>query len=78
MTDEAGRTGRPVQRQERSEGGDLCVRLAVATTLKPEYAEVLQAIEVGGTPGGGERTIAKQSCGACAEHGCLNCTCRIH
>lgn len=70
----------------------------LATTLKPEYAEALQAIEVGGTP---VKTFAEQkglspnnaavrvyrarealkkrvaeSCGTCAEHGCLNCTCR--
>ena len=70
----------------------------LATTLKPEYAEALQAIEVGGTP---VKTFAEQkglsasnaavrvfrarealkkrvneSCGTCAEHGCLNCTCK--
>jgi len=70
----------------------------LATTLKPEYAEALQAIEVEGTP---VKTFAKQralsasnaavrvfrardalkkrvteSCGTCAEHGCVNCTCR--
>jgi RNA polymerase sigma factor (sigma-70 family) len=70
----------------------------LATTLKPEYAEALQAIEVGGTP---VKVFAEQkglsssnaavrvfrarealkkrvaeSCGVCAEHGCLNCTCR--
>lgn len=70
----------------------------LAATLKPEYADALQAIEVGGTP---VATFASQkgltpgnaavrvfraraalrqkvveSCGACAEHGCTNCTCR--
>ena len=69
----------------------------LAATLKPEYAEALQEIEVGGTP---VKTFAAQrglsssnaavrvyrarealkkrvteSCGICAEHGCLNCTC---
>jgi RNA polymerase sigma-70 factor (ECF subfamily) len=73
-----------------------CVgRLAI--TLKPEYAEALQEIEVQGTP---VKTFAEQkglsasnaavrvfrarealkkrvleSCGTCAEHGCVNCTC---
>lgn len=67
-------------------------------TLKPEYAEALQAIEVAGTP---VKAFAEQkglsssnaavrvfrarealkkcvteSCGTCAEHGCVNCTCR--
>lgn len=70
----------------------------LAHTLKPEYAEALQAIEVGGMP---VKAFAEQnglsasnaavrvfrarealkkrvteSCGLCAEHGCLNCTCR--
>ena len=72
--------------------------LALAATLKPEYAEALQAIEVTGTP---VKAFAEQkglsssnaavrvfrarealkkrvieSCGTCAEHGCLNCTCK--
>jgi RNA polymerase sigma-70 factor (ECF subfamily) len=66
--------------------------------LKPECAEALSAIEVGGTP---VKVFAEQkglsssnaavrvfrarealkkrvseSCGTCAEHGCLNCTCK--
>lgn len=70
----------------------------LAATLKPEYAEALSAIEVGGTP---VKVFAEQkglsssnaavrvfrarealkkrvseSCGTCAEHGCLNCTCK--
>jgi RNA polymerase sigma factor (sigma-70 family) len=70
----------------------------LAATLKPEYAEALQAIEVAGTP---VKTFAEQkglkpgnaavrlfrarealkkrlreSCGTCAEHGCMDCTCR--
>jgi RNA polymerase sigma factor (sigma-70 family) len=78
---------------------EICACVSrLATTLKPEYAEALEAIEVGGTP---VKTFAEQkglspsnaavrvfrarealkkrvteSCGTCAEHGCLNCTCR--
>ena len=69
----------------------------LARTLKPEYAEAIQAVEVGGTP---VKTFAAQkgltannaavrvfraraalkkrvteSCGTCAEHGCVDCTC---
>ena len=69
----------------------------LAATLKPEYAEALTAIEIGGTP---VKTFAEQkglsssnaavrvfrarealkkrvveSCGTCAEHGCVHCTC---
>jgi RNA polymerase sigma-70 factor (ECF subfamily) len=77
---------------------EICACVSrLATTLKPEYAEALQAIEIGGTP---VRTFAQQkgltagnaavrvfrarqalrkrvteSCGTCAEHGCVNCTC---
>lgn len=69
----------------------------LAARLKPEYAEALQAIDVGGipvktfaaerglTPGhAGVRVFrarealkkrVAESCGTCAEHGCLNCTC---
>jgi RNA polymerase sigma-70 factor (ECF subfamily) len=80
---------------------EICACVSrLAATLKPEYAEALQAIEVGGTP---VRTFAEQkglfssnaavrvfrarealkkrvteSCGTCAEHGCVNCTCRQH
>lgn len=78
---------------------EICACVSrLASTLKPEYAEALQAIEVSGTP---VKTFAEQkglsssnarvrvfrarealkkrvteSCGTCAEHGCLNCTCR--
>lgn len=70
----------------------------LAATLKPEYAEALESIEVGGTP---VKVFAEQkglsssnaavrvfrarealkrrvteSCGTCAEHGCVDCTCR--
>lgn len=69
----------------------------LAATLKPEYAEALQAVEVGGTS---VKAFAEEkgltasnaavrlfrarqalkkrvaeSCGACAEHGCMHCTC---
>lgn len=72
----------------------------LATTLKPEYAEALQAVEVRGTPvrafaerkglsanNAGVRLFRERealkkrvvkSCGTCAEHGCVNCTCRFH
>lgn len=73
-----------------------CV-VRLAATLKPEYAEALERIEVQGVP---VKTFAEErgisgsnagvrifrarealrrqvmaSCGTCAEHGCLNCTC---
>lgn len=77
---------------------EICACVSrLAGTLKPEYAEALTAIEVGGTP---VKAFAAQnglsssnaavrvfraraalkkrvteSCGTCAEHGCLNCTC---
>jgi len=78
---------------------EICACVSrLAATLKPEYAEALQAIEVAGTP---VKTYAEQkglsssnaavrvfrarealrkrvteSCGTCAEHGCMNCSCR--
>ena len=78
---------------------EICACVSrLATTLKPEYADALQAIEVGGIP---VKTFAEQkglsatnagvrvfrarealkkrvteSCGTCAHHGCVNCTCR--
>ena len=78
---------------------EICACVSrLAATLKPEYAEALQAIEVTGTPvkAYAERkglsssnaavrvfrareALKKrvlESCGACAEHGCLNCTCK--
>ena len=70
----------------------------LATTLKPEYAEALQAIEVDGqgvkayaerkglTAGNAAVRVFRarealkrrlvESCGTCAEHGCLNCSCQ--
>ena len=72
----------------------------LAASLKPEYADALQAIDVAGTP---VKTYAEQkglspgnaavrvfrarealkrrvmeSCGTCAEHGCLDCSCHAH
>ena len=74
-----------------------CV-LRLAATLKPEYAEVLEAVEIAGTsvktfamekglsPGNAAarafraraalKRLVIESCGVCAEHGCVNCTCR--
>ena len=78
---------------------EICACVSrLAATLKPEYAEALEAIEVAGTP---VKAFAEQkglsssnaavrvfrarealkkrvteSCGTCAEHGCLNCTCK--
>lgn len=79
---------------------EICACVSrLAATLKPEYAEALQAIEVGGTAVKAyaeqkglsannaavrvfrAREALKQrvteSCGTCAEHGCVNCTCRL-
>ena len=77
---------------------EICACVSrLAGTLKPEYADVLQAVDVGGKPvkvyaeehglsanNAGVRAFrarealrkrVMQSCGTCAEHGCLNCTC---
>jgi RNA polymerase sigma-70 factor (ECF subfamily) len=73
-----------------------CVR-TLSSTLKPEYAEALERIDVDGVSVQGyaaeigiqpnnaavrvHRARAallervKASCGTCAEHGCLDCTC---
>ena len=79
--------------------GEICACVSrLASTLKPEYAEALQAIEVWGTPvkafaekkGLSSSNAAvrvfrarealkkrvSESCGTCAEHGCMNCTCK--
>lgn len=70
---------------------------ALATTLKPEYAEALQRIDVEGVAvkdyadaagisasNAGVRVFrarnalrqqVARSCGTCATHGCLDCTC---
>lgn len=78
---------------------EICACVArLARTLKPEYAEALDEIDVRGTPvkafaerrglspgNAGVRVFraraalkkrVAQSCGTCAEHGCLDCTCR--
>ena len=78
---------------------EICACVSrLAGTLKPEYAEALEAIEVGGTPvkqfaeqkglstnNAGVRVFraraalkqrVMESCGTCAEHGCVNCTCQ--
>lgn len=78
---------------------DVCKCVArLAGTLKPEYTEALQRIEVDGLA---VKSFAEEagisssnaavrvfrarealrrqivaSCGACATHGCLNCTCK--
>jgi RNA polymerase sigma-70 factor (ECF subfamily) len=78
---------------------EICACVSrLAATLKPEYAEALDVIEVGGTPvkayaeakGLSANNAAvrvfrarealkkrvSESCGTCAEHGCVNCTCK--
>jgi RNA polymerase sigma-70 factor (ECF subfamily) len=78
---------------------EICACVSrLARTLKPEYAEVLQAVDVEKTPvkafaetaglttsNAGVRlfraraALRKQvtaSCGTCAEHGCLDCSCQ--
>jgi hypothetical protein len=85
----------PTQEME----GEICACVArLATTLKPEYAEALQEIDVIGTPvkafaeqrhlsasNAGVRVFrarealkkrVTESCGICAEHGCVSCTCQ--
>lgn len=80
---------------------EICACVArLAATLKPEYAEALEAIEVAGTPvkafaakkGLSASNAAvrvfrarealkkrvTESCGTCAEHGCVDCTCGTH
>jgi RNA polymerase sigma factor (sigma-70 family) len=77
---------------------EICACVSrLATTLKPEYAEALQEIDVNGVAvkafaeahhlsasNAGVRVFrarealkkrVRQSCGTCAEHGCMNCTC---
>ena len=79
--------------------GEICACVTrLASSLKPEYADALRAIEVDGTSVKAyaeqkglsssnaavrvfrAREVLKkrviESCGTCAEHGCLNCTCR--
>ena len=77
---------------------EICACVArLAATLKPEYAEALQQIDVEGVAvkafaernnlspsNAGVRVFrardalkkrVTESCGVCAEHGCVNCTC---
>jgi RNA polymerase sigma-70 factor (ECF subfamily) len=77
---------------------EICACVArLATSLKPEYADALQAVDVGGmavkayaeqkglsASNAGVRVFrarealkkrVTESCGTCAEHGCVNCTC---
>ena len=74
-----------------------CV-VALVDTLKPEYAEAVRQVDLGGASvqdyaaaagitannagvrlhrarGALHKQLAR-SCGTCAEHGCLDCTCR--
>jgi len=89
-------TAESVPEETRHEVCQCISRLA--TTLKPEYADALRAIEVEGQPvksyaerqgltaGNAAVRVFRarealkrrvvESCGACAEHGCLNCTCQ--
>lgn len=93
---------RELDRHEEPTGemeAEICACVSrLAATLKPEYAEALQAIDVGGTavkafagekglsPGNAAVRVFRaraalkkrvtESCGTCAEHGCVNCTCR--
>jgi len=78
---------------------EICACVSrLSATLKPEYAEALQAIDVNETPvnvfasrhglspgNAGVRVFrarqalrkrVAESCGTCAEHGCLSCSCR--
>ena len=78
---------------------EICACVSrLAATLKAEYAEALEAIELKGTSVkafADEKGLSSnnaavrvfrarealrkrviESCGTCAEHGCLNCTCR--
>jgi RNA polymerase sigma factor (sigma-70 family) len=72
----------------------------LASTLKPEYSQVLERVEVDGIPvadyakevgisesNAGVRAFraraalrreVERSCGTCAEHGCVDCSCRRH
>jgi RNA polymerase sigma factor (sigma-70 family) len=81
---------------ELVEAACQCVR-QLSETLKPEYAEALQRVELDGvavkdyaaelaiSPNNAAVRVYRarealkkrvmQSCGTCAEHGCLDCTC---
>ena len=78
---------------------EICACIGrLATTLKPEYARVLQSVDVEDVPvktfaatsgltasNAGVRLFRARealrrqvlaSCGSCAEHGCLDCSCQ--
>ncbi|MEQ1759406.1 MAG: RNA polymerase sigma factor [Vicinamibacterales bacterium] len=80
-------------------GAEICACVSrLAQSLKPEYADALQAVDVAGSPvkayaeakglSPGNAAVrvfrarealrrrVTESCGVCAEHGCVNCTCR--
>lgn len=94
FTQELADTAQPAEDVYR----EICACVGrLASTLKPEYAEVLQAVDVEDTPvkafaetaglttsNAGVRlfrareALRKQvsaSCGTCAEHGCIDCSC---
>lgn len=79
---------------------EICACVSrLAATLKPEYADVLERVDVGGaslkeyasTNGLTAANAAvrahrarqalkrrvMESCGLCAEHGCVDCSCRV-
>jgi RNA polymerase sigma-70 factor (ECF subfamily) len=89
----------PHEQPQHELRNEICACVSrLAGTLKPEYADALQAIDVQGLPVkdyAGERGLTagnagvrvfrarqalkkrvSESCGTCAEHGCLDCTCR--
>jgi RNA polymerase sigma factor (sigma-70 family) len=94
FTQELADTAQPAEDFHR----EICACVGrLASTLKPEYAEVLRAVDVEDTPvkdfaetagltksNAGVRlyrareALRKQvaaSCGTCAEHGCVDCSC---
>ena len=94
---------RELERQPAATGDverEICACVTrLAGTLKPEYADVLERVDVGGaslkeyasTEGLTANNAAVrahrarqalkrrviESCGLCAEHGCVDCTCRV-
>lgn len=93
---------RELETEDRPTGemeAEICACIGrLATSLKPEYAAALQAIEIDGvavktfaereglTAGNAAVRVFRarealkrrvsESCGTCAAHGCVNCTCR--
>jgi RNA polymerase sigma factor (sigma-70 family) len=97
FTQELAGTAQPTEDLHR----EICACVGrLASTLKPEYAEILRAVDVEDTPvkafaetaglttsNAGVRlfrareALRKQvtaSCGTCAEHGCVDCSCGSH